>query len=107
MARCRCCWSEYAMKALHVSHELSVGPTWARPYEGHYSTQLANMSVEGMSSRIVLWGMQITLNTSDGDREAPIDRVCFEKTVCCGHAGKLAKLGSTELENIDEDVHCE
>ncbi|KAL2474280.1 hypothetical protein Adt_35016 [Abeliophyllum distichum] len=40
------------------------------------------MSVEGMSTRIVLWGLQMTLNASDGAREAPIHRVCFEKTVC-------------------------
>ncbi|KAL2475384.1 Uncharacterized protein Adt_36120 [Abeliophyllum distichum] len=48
--------------------------------EGHCGTQLANMFIEGMSSRIVLWDMQMTLNTSNGAREAPIHRVCFEKT---------------------------
>ncbi|KAL2487342.1 hypothetical protein Adt_32098 [Abeliophyllum distichum] len=52
------------------------------------------MSVEGMSTKIVLWGMQMILNGSDEAREAPIHQVCFEQPVCCAWAyGQASYVG--------------
>ncbi|KAL2486873.1 hypothetical protein Adt_31629 [Abeliophyllum distichum] len=44
------------------------------------------MSVKGMSTMIVLWGMQMTLNASDGAREAPIHRGPKATASCSGVA---------------------
>ncbi|KAL2461723.1 Uncharacterized protein Adt_45143 [Abeliophyllum distichum] len=83
MARCLCCWSEYAMKALQVATDYQLALLGRDPNEGHCGMELANMFVDGMSTRIMLWGVQMTLNASYGARKAHIHRVCFKKTVCC------------------------
>ncbi|KAL2465941.1 Uncharacterized protein Adt_41792 [Abeliophyllum distichum] len=66
------------------------------------------MSVEGMSTRIVLWGVQMTLNASDGARRASIHRVCFEKTdtTFLGESSKPWKTEELSETDVGSDLPC-
>ncbi|KAL2474666.1 hypothetical protein Adt_35402 [Abeliophyllum distichum] len=53
-----------------------------------------------------IWQDAITVGTKL-EKLLSIEYASRRPYVVHGHMGKLAKSGSTEMENIDEDVHCE
>ncbi|KAL2475389.1 Nucleolar GTP-binding protein 1 [Abeliophyllum distichum] len=53
-----------------------------------------------------IWQDAIVVGTKLGNLLS-IEYASSRPYVMHGHMGKLTKSGSTELENIDEDVHCE